>query len=580
MDAIVKSYCESFITNQGLPINIKDSIKFEHFSAFSVLSKNINNNLLKSDLENISTGDSKGVDTIAFCINEKLIVNADEIDNFERQSMSIEVFFIQSKTSECFNDSELGNFMDVVIDFFSETPLYSFPELNGFREIYHKLLTVIDQIRVLNLNCLYVSLGAKQTAVTTMQATKEMKINQLESLGLWSNINIDFIDKAALLSLYKKAINPIKASIKFDNKIQLTGIEGVDEAYIGFIPFLEFKKLITDEDGNRLKSLFNDNLRDFLGLDNPVNAGIQSTLTSKKFNEFSLLNNGVTVIAEANLGKGNTMVLENYQIVNGCQTSNVLYECKNIDGIDAVLIPLKIVVTNNDVLRDEIILTTNSQSKFTEDQLFAITEFQKTLEDYYASLRSVDGMYYERRTNQYRSLGISMSNIVEIREQLKVFMAMFYEVPHAVAGNIGKIVKKEQNKFFKKEHSPLPYYIGGIITKLWDKLLSENESYKLYNKFRYHIFMCVRYLIEDLPFSEQYLNSPKRYSVKVGDVKNNSYDKILQTLRDKDVAKPIFDKAIELLCKCDYTRLRAVYSGPITADYKTYIINFLNENNE
>lgn len=306
-------------------------------------------------------------------------MNSDEVENFENQSLLVDIFFLQSKTSENFIDSELGNFLDVVIDFFSDNPKYNISELETPKEIYTKLLEKLANIRELNLHCLYISLGQKQETETTINSTKNIKKDLLEKFNLFTKIDIDLIDKATLINTHKKAISPLRATIKFDNKIQLTDITDVDEAYIGFIPFSEFKNLIMDENQIKIKSLFNDNLRDFLGFDNPINKGIKKTLEDGKFHEFSLLNNGVTVIAESNNGKGNTLILENYQIVNGCQTSNVLFECREIKGIENVLIPLKVVITRKEELRNEIILTTNSQSKFTEEQLFAITQFQKTL---------------------------------------------------------------------------------------------------------------------------------------------------------------------------------------------------------
>ena len=375
MDSISKSHLENFVSKFGFNSSIKESEAFEHFSAFTLLSQKVNGNLLKPDLEAISTGQAKGVDTIVFCINEKLILTSDEVDNFENQSLLVDIFFLQSKTTEGFSDTELGNFLDVVIDFFSDNPQYNIAELENSKEIYKKLLKKLANIRELNLNCLYVSLGQKQVNETSIDSTKNIKKSVLEKYSLFNKIEIELVDKATLINTHKKAISPLRATIKFDNKIQLTGIADVDEAYIGFIPFSEFQNLIMDENQIKIKSLFNDNLRDFLGLDNPINQGIKKTLEDKKFNEFSLLNNGVTVIADTNTGKGNTLILENYQIVNGCQTSNVLFECKDIPEIEKVLIPLKVVITKKEELRDEIILTTNSQSKFTEEQLFAITQF-------------------------------------------------------------------------------------------------------------------------------------------------------------------------------------------------------------
>ena len=155
MDNISKSHLENFIAKLGFNSTIKESEAFEHFSAYTLLTQEVNGNLLKPDLEAISTGQAKGVDTIAFCINEKLILNSEEVDNFENQSLLVDIFFLQSKTSEGFSDTELGNFLDVVVDFFSDNPQYNISELEGPKEIYKKLLKRLANIRKLNLHCLY-----------------------------------------------------------------------------------------------------------------------------------------------------------------------------------------------------------------------------------------------------------------------------------------------------------------------------------------------------------------------------------------------------------------------------------------
>jgi hypothetical protein len=580
MDSITKSQLDNFITKFGFDSSLDEYIKFEYFASYSLLYQEINSNLLKSDLEIISTGQAKGVDTIAFCINEKLITTSDEVDNFLNQSIIVDIYFFQSKTSDSFSDTDLGNFIDVVIDFFSDTPQFNIPEFDNSKEIYRKILERNGEQKItlkeVNLFCYYTSLGQKQEQQTSIDSTKKIKIDSLSKYGLFTNINIDLIDKQTLLTKHKKAISPLKATFRFDNKIPLNSIPSVDEAYIGFVPFSEFKNLIMDESNTKIKSLFNDNLRDFLGIENPINKGIKKTLEDGKFNEFSLLNNGITIISESNSGRGNNLILENYQIVNGCQTSNVLFECKNISDIENVLIPLKIIITKNENLRDEIILTTNSQSSFTEEQLFAITQFQKTLEDYYAANRTTDSIYYERRTNQYAAISLSRVNIIEIKEQLKSFMAMFFDIPHLVAGNIGKIVSNYKEKFFQKEHTPLPYYISGLISKKWDKLILEKDEYKIFNKYRYHIFMGYRYLVEDLPFQESYLKTYKNYSIKINNRRINNYDKILDSIRDEESLKSKLDLAIEKFKECDYNRPKGAYSNPITQDYIKILQEYIN----
>lgn len=130
---------DNFIDIFGFDPLLPESDKFEYFSIFSILSQKINNSLNKNDLEIFSTGKSKGVDAIAVAINEKTIFSSDELDSFDNQSLIVDFYFFQSKTSSNFSDSELGNFLDVVIDFFQDNPQYNIAEFNEYREIYNVL---------------------------------------------------------------------------------------------------------------------------------------------------------------------------------------------------------------------------------------------------------------------------------------------------------------------------------------------------------------------------------------------------------------------------------------------------------
>ena len=86
------------------------------------------------------------------------------------------------------------------------------------------------------------------------------------------------------------------------------------------------------------------------------------TLKTKDVNSFCMLNNGITIIADKLTMTGTTTVLTDYQIVNGCQTSHVLYDNRNIEWIDDLLIPIKVIETTDDTTKNRITKATNSQT--------------------------------------------------------------------------------------------------------------------------------------------------------------------------------------------------------------------------
>lgn len=524
-DLVLEGYLNSFAENFGIA-NLLESEQFERFCIYALLNKSLKYELNLEDLEAISVGKNKGIDGIAIIINDNLIKSIEEFEQMtlKKERLSIFIYFIQSKTSTSFEDKEMGNFLDTVSDFLEKEPKYDLTEDSKiYHDIYLLLYNHMSLIKEYNLYSMYCCAGTWNEN-TSIAKTISIKKEKLLDVKLFNNVNIEPIDRSKLLDKFKKASNPVEAEFLFNQKVAISGIKDVNESYVGLLPFREFKKLIVEPNTDRLRNLFYDNVRDFLGIDNEVNEKIQMTLTEKKFLEFSLLNNGITVIASENSGRGDTFILGNYQIVNGCQTSNVLYECRNFEGIDDTLIPVKIITTQDEDLRDRIILSTNSQSSIKEEELLALTKFQKELEEYYSN--SHDGLFYERRNNQYANrTDVKKKSIVDIREQIKSFVAMFLEEPHAVSGHFGKVFRDRKGDIFTNEDTMEPYYISGLIQIKFKDFLNSQEIERKYNKARYHVFMLFRMLIESEQFQKQFIRTKKKKSY---------FDSILETIRDKN----------------------------------------------
>ena len=116
------------------------------------------------------------------------------------------------------------------------------------------------------------------------------------------------------------------------------------------------------------------------------------------------MNNGITMIArELRQLRADQFQIEGFQIVNGCQTTNVLFDQKGEagDNIDAINIPLRLIATQDEGVIKAIIRGTNRQTKVEEDQFFALTDFAEQLEDFFDAFPEPQRVYYERRSGQY-----------------------------------------------------------------------------------------------------------------------------------------------------------------------------------
>ena len=80
-------------------------------------------------------------------------------------------------------------------------------------------------------------------------------------------------------------------------------------------------RFLSDENGHLIRSMFDANVRDFLG-QAVVNEAIKATLHQLCDGDFWWFNNGITIVASAVDQKGKTLALSDPLLVNGLQTSS------------------------------------------------------------------------------------------------------------------------------------------------------------------------------------------------------------------------------------------------------------------
>lgn len=244
------------------------------------------------------------------------------------------------------------------------------------------------------------------------------------------------------------------------------------------------------------------------------------------------------VTSSSNLS-GDIMTIRDYQIVNGCQTSHMLFEHPNEDGsINNLMIPIRIISTKNEELKNRITKATNNQTAIKKEQLEALSTFQKKLEEYYKTYTEPnEKLYYERRSGQYRnSNNILKSRIVTIPVQIKTVTAMFLNNPHGVSGQYGTIAKNVGNRLFKTADKSIIYYTSALALYRVETLLKSGAIDKKYWRTRYHAMMLLRLVVsgEDLPrFNARRM---EQYCQKILDILNN-----------EDLCKSYFSSIIDFI---------------------------------
>lgn len=502
MDKITKSLLDTF-SNQYEIERLSESVRFEHFSNFAIVSKLFRGSLELDDVHTGAGGDC-GIDGLTLIVNGRIILNEDELrDVVEATShLDADITFIQSKTSSSFDGSSIGSFIHGVKDFLSDEPkLIQNDKIKKMKEVWETVISMSSYMVNRRPICklFYVCTGKWKDDQNLRAIISSGKI-EIENIGIFEEVSVEPLGATEIQKLFHETKNKLSSTINFQSRITLPDIDGVSEAYLGVLPLPEYLKLIQDENGT-IYSIFDDNVRDFQG-SNIVNKKIKSTLENHNFDLFSVLNNGVTIVASALTPAANRFTIRDYQVVNGCQTSHVLHECQKIEGIENVFVPIKIVVTESDDIKTSITLATNSQTEVKTEQLEALNVFQKKLELYYNAESKTFPLYYERRSQQYNSdAGIKKTQIISIPIQIKSFASMFLNSPHLVSGYYGTIVKRFSGQIFNEEHKYSPYYVSALAYYRIEQFFRSGDLKTVYKKARFHLLYVVRLLVagENLP---------------------------------------------------------------------------------
>jgi hypothetical protein len=538
MDKITESLVEDYIASNELNLKKMDD-KFEAFSTYCVISKEFDETF---DIEQVwLNDDSTGIDSVAIVANGKLIGDKDEIDDLIETNNYLEVafIFIQSKTSNTFNSGEIGKFLFAVSDFFDSKPrIPSTPKIKekkGIMEyIYSKSAKMTKGAPICKLY--YVTTGTWNNDVIVKARFDEGK-SDLMKKNLFSNVFVTPLDARSIQKYYQATKATISKEIIFNIRATLPEISGVEQAYIGTLEFNQFIKLISDEENKIIGSIFYDNVRAFQGKENPVNKKIKETLEAKKFDKFTIFNNGITIVAKSLTVAANKFALFDYSIVNGCQTSHVLFDCKDMKNINKMNIPIRLIVTKDEEIRNEIIRATNNQTQVKPEELTALSDFQKTLEMYYNTTKDDIKLFYERRTKQFNNnSSVIKSRIITIPIQIKSFAAMFLEEPHLVSRFYGRIIKHLGVTIFVEDHKPIPYYISALAYFRLEQMFRYHSFDPKYKKCRYHMLMLVPYAVKN--FSRPYFNS-----ARMEDYCNN----ILKELETTSKSIRLFNKIAKII---------------------------------
>lgn len=533
-NAILSGLLEEFCDEFG--IYEDESKAYEHLINYLVVSR-VQPEATESAEQilklNVDDGGTFGIDGMAFFVNDNLITNPNELATFTKvKSNEIDFTFIQTKTSSKIDVGEISKFARAVQNFFQPksgvTENQSVRQQKEIKEAMFKRDFSKNNSKNSPKCSLYFAFtGRDLQDATVMMVIKQECDNILRACPEIKDVTFTILDSDKILNIYNENTNSLEVDITFKDRLFKENILGVQELYFGFLEGNEFIKLIEDDYGNLRKNIFYENVRDYLGDDNPVNEGIIKTLSSVDGQQlFSMLNNGVTVIAKfVKPISGSTFIIKDYQIVNGCQTSNVIHKYKDkIFNLAEFLIPIKIIYTNDSSVIEQIIKANNKQSPVPDEAFIALDQFHKQLQEYYrqTSKKVQNPLYYERRSREISNdneLSVTKRQIITLHAQIRAYVSVYLNEPHLVySNNPTYILKTVRTTLFSHDDCYAPYFTSAyIVFKIRELMQNHVIPYRKYHYFVFYFAFLFRVFTSKSinPFATNNLKGNEQEKTKI-----------------------------------------------------------------
>lgn len=499
MHRIISSHLNNFVKSFGLE-SISREDQFEYFCSYAVLYSRCASGF---DLDDVTTGNGDdGVDGVAVILDEEILVSDEDARvafKSDRKNHDVEIVFIQAKTSDGFDLGDFLKFKESILRFLNEDPYLAVDSIQcNARNIFDECIGNVPKIRngKPRLTARFISTG-NYLAPKEFEGAIAAFERQLRDVGYFSEVDIKCLGRNELTELWVSTYSGITAQLPLFGSAPLPTIAGIEEAYLVVARAVDVvSNLLVAQDGSLRAQVFEENVRAYLGGDNAVNQSIADTLNNRNTStRFPVLNNGITIVSPDIRLQGNVLHLENFQIVNGCQTSNILYENRGRYD-DTVMVTLKVIETSSEDVFSELVRATNSQSKVDETQFLTLRPIIKRVEQLFNSFEGQDGrLYFERREKQYFGKEVPAIRTFNINTVAKCVASMFCHRPDLAYRYPKKMYETLSSIMFDEENKEIVFYASCLtLYRLHLYVASSNVPQNM-RRFKWHILVMVCVII-------------------------------------------------------------------------------------
>lgn len=401
------------------------------------------------------------------------------------------------------------------------------------------------------VRCYYVTMGEVRPHAEHEDLIRQFRKDMMD---ICDNVPFVFQGAKEFKDVIDQNQNKFKTSLPFLDTMSLPGTEDVGNSCVLLCNAKDYILLLNTNDGIIRKTLFNDNVRDFQG-ENAINSEIYSTIGD--FPErFVLFNNGITIVCSTFTNKNRELEIENPQIVNGCQTSYILFNAfKNGLPLENITVVVKVISTNNGDLSSDIVRGTNRQNIVMEEAFEGTKAFHKNLElfvnDYVADFQEKN--YYERRAKQYYgNPNIKQYQVFNLKILTQYSVAALPQKPFKSHLHESILLKEFGNKLFNEKHSALPYFAVAYSFLTLERFIKEQSILRYFIKYKAHLLMIYFRLL-----------GGKRIDLNNERMSDKLANNILQMTYKLDTAKLYFDKSVEIFREAERYWTQTLHSQPL-----------------
>ncbi len=515
--------------------------KFERFCNYCVVSKGFFGRFSPAVVT--TDEDDASIDGLAIIVDGDLITTADdamEVFKTHKTNLLVDIVFAQVKSGEQFRKEEIANYKMGLEDFLSLDPKLPNGKFNlEAIQILKIVLENLKKVKNRRPNChVYYCTSGVYSEEREIKASFAIIERYLIETEFFSAVTVTPLGRSELIRLYAELSEKNEAKLQLIDYFGMPAMPGIPQSYVSIVNARRLvEALIEDSDGNLRESVFEENVRSFLGNKNDVNAAIQDTLKSiEKKSLFSVLNNGITIVAPELTLTPNTkeLHLTNYQIINGCQTSSTLQENKLL-LTDSVNVVVKFIESPENDASSDIIAATNSQSDIPKEAFFGLRNKAKLVQKYFkaqnAERAQENHVHFERRQGEYKHAGFQSTRIFDVREVARCYAAMFLDIPHNAARYVATIFSASGDNLFREEDHESYYYASCLALYKYQTLINgrKNGAHN-YIKARWHIiqlfkWLCVGSMETPAPNSKK----AEAYALKLIDALNSDGKSYIKT---------------------------------------------------